>query len=240
MKRINISEVLSQACELTKKHWATFLVCFIGVIVVQMIIGAIFGGSSQLAMLQLQAQAQQDPALVLQNAMQALTASLGSSIVSGIVSFILMVGVFQTLLNCGRGHGDFTIDAWKQPAALYLKMFIAQIIVEIIVLIGLVFCVLPGLYLYARLQFYSFYMLDHKNCGVMDGIEASWNATKEDGLILLLLGLLYILLMLLGILCCCVGVIVAEMVVYFACVVCYLTLMSNNTPSVEPEPEYQK
>ena len=240
MKRINISEVISQACELTKKHWATILVCLIGTTVVQMIINVILGGSSQLAMMQLQGQAQQDPALVLQNAMQALTANLGSSIVSWIVSFVLLVGVYQTILNCGRGHGDFTIDAWKQPAALYIKMFVAGIIVEIIVAIGLCFCILPGIYLAARLQFYGFYMLDHKNCGVMDGIEASWNATKEDALTLILLGLLYILFILLGILCCCVGVIVAQMVIYFAVVVCYLFLMSNNTPSVEPEAEYQK
>lgn len=228
MKKLTISEVISQAWELTKQHWATVLVCLVVIFVAQMIIGAIMGGAQAMNMEQMfQNQNANDPTVALQQSLQMLEQNAAANIVSMIVSFALSVGLFQILLNCGRGNGNFTIDAWKQPGALFVKIFIAEIIVGIIVLVGFCLCVLPGIYLYSRLQFYPYYMLDHKECGLLDGIEASWNFTKNNDITLCLLFFVFILLMILGFLCCCVGMFVAEIVIYFAVVVCYLTLNSE-------------
>ena len=66
----------------------------------------------------------------------------------------------------------------------------------------------------------------------MDGIEASWKSTKENDITLCLLFFVFILIMILGVLCCCVGMFVAEILVSFAVVVCYLTLNSEE-PKLE-------
>ena len=233
MKKLTISEVISQAWELTKKHWATVLVCFIAMFVVQFIINAIMGGSQALDVDQMiQNQKSQDPATNLQQAIQMLQQNLAASMVCMVINFILSVGLYQILLNCARGNGNFTIDAWKQPGALFAKLFVAEIIASFVVLVGFCCCILPGIYLYSRLQFFPYYMLDHKDCGVMDGIEASWKSTKENDITLCLLFFVFILIMILGVLCCCVGMFVAEILVSFAVVVRSLTLNSEE-PKLE-------
>ena len=100
MKKLTISEVISQAWELTKKHWATVLVCFIAMFVVQFIINAIMGGSQALDVdLMIQNQKSQDPATNLQQAIQMLQQNLAASMVCMVINFVLSVGLYQILLN---------------------------------------------------------------------------------------------------------------------------------------------
>ncbi|MCR5362861.1 MAG: hypothetical protein K6E73_12765 [Bacteroidales bacterium] len=241
MKRIIISEVISQAWELTKKHWLVILACAIIMTVVQYFITAIMGfGSSQTLLLsQMQNSSQMTPAEQMQMLMQMLTASMGATIVSAVVSFVLSIGFYQTVLNCARGNGQFTLDAWKQAAALYVKIFLAQVIFTILVYIGFLFCILPGIYLAARLQFTVYYMLDNKDCDVLDGIKASWRMTENDAFTLIGLALVYIGLYILGLLCCCVGVYVSMIVVLFGTVVCYFALADGTKaePKIKAEPK---
>lgn len=240
MKRIIISEVISQAWELTKKHWAVILACAIIMTVVQYFITAImgFGSSMGLQLAQMQ-NSQMSPEEQVQMLMQILTASTGATIVSLIVSFVMCVGFYQTVLNCARGNGQFTLDAWKQPAALYVKILIASVVFILLYYIGLIFCILPGIYLAARLQFTVYYMLDHKDCDVLDGIKASWRMTEKDAFTLFGLALVYIGLYILGLLCCCVGVYVSMIVVLFGTVVCYFTLADGTKaePKIEAKPK---
>lgn len=235
MKQIIIGDVLNQAWELTKKHWAVILACIIGVGVIQYIFSAILGPNSMDIMkLQQEMQHTQDPQLMLAYVGDLYSQAIPSSMVSNLIRFILMVGVYQTLLNCARGKGDFSIDAWKKPISLYAKMFITDLAVGFIVGLGVLCCILPGIYLYARLQFCSYYFLDHPEAGIGDAISASWNMTSASALNLSLLLIVYALMAVLGVLCCCVGAILAEIIIYLAITVCYLTLAPEQ-PKAEVE-----
>ena len=264
MKRIIISEVISQAWELTKKHWAVILAWAIIMTVIPCFIWAImgFGPSMGLQLAQMQ-NSQMSPEVQVQMLMQILNALIGAIIVSLIVLFVLSVGFYQTVLNCARGNGQFTLDAWKQPAALYVKIFLAQVILTILGCIGVLFCNLPviylavrlqstvfyyigdlfcnlsGIYLAVLLQFTVYYMLDHKDCDVLDGIKASWRMIEKDAFTLFGLALVYIVLNFLGLLCCCVGVYVSMIVMLFGTVVCYFTLADGTKaePKIEAEPK---
>lgn len=227
MKEINISDVLSQAWELTKKHWATVLACMVGIYVVQYIISSIMTASASAEMMTLLQK--NDPTTMkpeqLIDMYTNLLSSMGpAQIVTSCVNFILTIGMFQLLLNCGRNNGSFTLDAWKQPVGLYVKVFLTQIIVSIICGIGTLCCILPGIYLYARLQFTTYYFLDHKEAGIGEALSASWNMTSRSAWTLFGLVFIYVGIGIIGFLCCCIGMIPAAIIIYLAGTVCYLTL----------------
>lgn len=229
MKQINISEVVSQAWELTKQNWLAILVCVLGIGIVQYAIQAIFSVGLGIGAATMNFGAQPDIQDVL--AMYAAMAPL--SVITAIVNFILMVGLYQTLINCGRGNGEFSFQAWNQPLMVYLKVLGIQLLVGLICMIGCLFCILPGLYLAARLQFSAYYAIDHKNAGIMESITASWNMTQSSAFTLIGLFLLFICFVIVGFLCCCVGVIAAEILIYFCIIVSYLTLLNEPTSDEE-------
>ena len=109
----------------------------------------------------------------------------------------------------------------------FVHIIIASIITYFAILIGSLFCILPGIYLAGRLNFFFLYLLDHKEATCIDALKASWSMTKNNGLTLFLLLIVLYLIAILGVLCCFVGVLVSLLIVYFAMVVCYLTLTNK-------------
>ena len=231
MKTINISAVVSQGWELTKKNWMAALACLVLSYVASFIVQMLLTGNSAAALSTLQ-NPSNDPVQQMA-AIGSFYASMAPAIIaSGIVSLIVMVGVYQTFLNCARDDSEFSFQAWNQPAAVYAKIVVTEFIVSVITYIGVMLCILPGLYLYARLQYAPLYLLDHKNAGIGEALSASWNKTSASAFSLCGLVLLYVLFGIIGLLCCCVGVIVAAILIYFCIVVCYLTLIDDE-PSAE-------
>lgn len=229
MKTINISEVISQAWELTKKNWLFTLVIIIGISIVTNVISSIMGTANTAQIISLLQQPNPDPVAIL----GIYTSMIPTAAVSNFLQMILLVGLYQYLLNASRGNNELSLDNWKQPIMVYVNIIITGIVVGLITLIGVAFCIVPGLYLYARLQFAPYYLLDHKEANIGDAISASWNMTSSSAFSLIGLMLLFVLIALVGLLCCCIGILVAEIIIYFAVVVCYLTLHSENPTQIE-------
>jgi len=57
------------------------------------------------------------------------------------------------------------------------KAFVITIMILPAILLGLLFFIIPGLYLSIRLRFISYYLVD-KNAGIMESIKRSFNATR--------------------------------------------------------------
>lgn len=242
MNQISISGVLSQAWELTKKNWLSILAAYIIILIVQQIISSLMGPSTEetLQLTQKLQSGKADPAEILA-AYKALGLAQGpSTLVAQIVSCLLYVGLYRIVLNAVKGNGEFSIEAWKQPINTYLKFFITQIIVDVITGIGFLFCLLPGIYLYARLQFASYFIIEHQEASIGDAISTSWNMTRNNGLTLSLLFVVFILIIILGLLCCCVGVFGSVVVIYLAEGVAFYTLLPKHLDDAEPSSEYQQ
>lgn len=242
MNQISISGVLSQAWELTKKNWLSILATYIIILIVQEVISSLIGTSTEetLRLTQKLQSNQADPAEILATLKALSLAQAPNSVVTGIVSSLLYVGLYRIVLNAVKGNGEFTIEAWKQPINTYLKFFITQIIVGVITGIGLFFCLLPGIYLYARLQFASYFIIEHQEASIGDAISTSWNMTRNDGLTLSLLLVVYFLISILGLLCCCVGILGSTVVIYLAEGVAFYTLLPKHLDDAEPSSEYQQ
>ncbi len=240
MKKLTISEVISQAWELTKKNWLTLLGLVIVCEIITYIVGLILGPSIDPMVIQQLLEKQNDPTAFASLYMTILPDIIKASLIQSIISIILLCGVYQFLLDSGRGNGTFSMDLWKRPAGNYVQYFLTTFIVGFIIYLGTLLCILPGLFFAARLQFASFYTLDHKESNCIDAIKASWNMTDGHTLDLILIAVVYVGILLLGLLCCCVGIIPAYMVVAYSVTVCYLTLLPATPVNPGEQQEYAK
>ncbi|MBE6331072.1 MAG: hypothetical protein E7070_02020 [Bacteroidales bacterium] len=218
MKGIIISDVIKQAWALTKKHWIDIVVCGVIIAIIYNIVAFLFVIGFSIIEIATSATAEKP------SEQMTIAGILGFAVFLYALVFALLVGFYQTLLNCTRENGKFTLRVWIQPANIYFKAVVLQIITMILVFIGFILFILPGLYIAARLQFAVFYLLDHKEAGIKEAIKASWDMTAHDafslvGLILVCIGLSFV-----GLLCCLVGIYVAAIVTYFTMPVCYLIL----------------
>lgn len=218
MKGIIISDVIKQAWELTKKHWLTIVACgvitgimFYAIFFLLVLGFSIMGCFTAVFADEISEQMTIAESLVLFFVLNAL-------------AFALLVGFYQTLLNCARGDGQFTFKIWKQPVNTYIKIVVAQLITMILVFIGFILLILPGFYIAARLQFAVFYLLDHKEAGIKEAIKASWDMAEHDAFSIVGVMFACFGLTIVGLLCCFVGAYVAAIVNYFTMPVCYLTL----------------
>ena len=139
------------------------------------------------------------------------------TILIDIIQLIFYAGFTATVLKLVRGTMDkVSFEGWKMSAMTYLKYIAVLIIVGLATVIGLFLCIIPGIFVYTRLAFAEWYILDHPEAGIGDAISASWNMTK--GNFWSVLGLIFteVAIVLIGFMCCCIGVLFA---IPFACFV---------------------
>ena len=115
-------------------------------------------------------------------------------------------------------------DLWNpMPFLWYL---IAQILVGISVLVGLVLLIVPGIFLALSFIFSSYLIVD-KGKGPIEAMKGSWNMTKGHKWQLLLLVMSIIGLNLLGLIALIVGLLVTVPISMLAIVHAYRTLEKN-------------
>lgn len=235
MKQIVISEVFSSAWELTKRYWAIGLACVVGVSVIQYIVNSMCGPNPLDSMAFTQ-QMQNNPENIDFSSLMGFYGSIArGSFVSSIISILLTAGVTKLLIDIARGtRSEFTLDAWKLGFNTYINYLVTCIIVNVITFIGYMFCILPGIYLQARLQFAAYCVID-RNAGIGEALSASWQRTSANGINLSLLIVCFFFVTFAGFLCCCVGAFLSMIIINFATIVCYFTLFTDDeTPAELP------
>ena len=95
------------------------------------------------------------------------------------IVFIATLSIqFKNIYNIKNPQNFFKILKKIYPKIPYL--FIASFITSILVQIGFLILIFPGVYLFARLSLYPIYIsLEDK--GPIESIKCSWNATDEFG-----------------------------------------------------------
>ena len=111
------------------------------------------------------------------------------------IVFIASLAVqYKNITNSINPQGFFRISRIIYAKIPYL--FIASFLTGIVVQIGFLFLIFPGIYLFARLSLYPIYIA-LENKGPIESIKYSWNATDEFGTKLtiytLIVGILLIL-----------------------------------------------
>lgn len=145
--------------------------------------------------------------------------SLISSIISSFISVFFMLGATRVGLRIVDGK-PFDIGMLFSGGAMLLKGFGAYIIYWIMVLLGLVLLIVPGVILMLRFGMYQNAIVDRK-MGVFDSFGYSWNLTRGNGLNLFVIFLFSICIVIAGCLALLVGLLFAYPMMWLLWIVAY-------------------
>ena len=151
-------------------------------------------------------------------------------IVSLLISCIFMLGYVKNIFQALDGE-EPQFSAYGQQSRKIITYLIANILFSIAVCIGMVLLIIPGIYLYLRLQFFTAFIVE-EDCGIIESLQKSWNMTQGQTLPLFLLLLTMIGTAIVGCILFFVGFFVAVPLIYM--MQCY-TFRKLHTISTEEE-----
>ncbi len=141
------------------------------------------------------------------------------------------------------GGGSFKLSDVKrfywQPR-LYLPLLGLSILIALIIQVGLILLIIPGLYLMIKLYLAEISYVDRPDKGIFGALTNSWKITEQNFGNTLLILLLSILFLWLGFLALCVGVLVSTPFVTILMATYYRTLNGSqiNRESQDESPLY--
>lgn len=167
------------------------------------------------------------------DAEQSTWVSIPFTVVGLLVQEFFAAGFARTLLDVGRtGTGSFSQLFSAGGNGRFLAFLGTAILKAILVGLGLVFFIVPGVILALGLSLSTYYVID-QGLGPVDALKASWETTTGHKGQIFVFGLLGGLVGIAGMLACCVGYFPALVIVQLGEVVMYLRLSGTATgPSV--------
>lgn len=120
--------------------------------------------------------------LLIAMAIYAVVAIITFSIpfIGQIASMLLGIAALTVMLTIAHnrkpGYGDMTRSVTN--FMLVLNYFLASLAYGLIVMLGFIALIIPGIYLAARFQFYVYAIVEHGNMGPIDALKKSWHMTR--------------------------------------------------------------
>lgn len=170
---LSVSNIYGEALDLTKKYG--FRVLGLMFLLYVVVFAAMF--------FLLPSSFWADPAHVLGQYMQMVPAIA----VAVILCIFLYVGCYVYLIAIARDEPVSILSAYKQSPLTYVKFFVVQLITALVLGVGCMFFLLPGVYLGVRLIWAGYHVLEAPECGIFEALQWSWQ--KTDGQFLTLFGL---------------------------------------------------
>lgn len=154
---------------------------------------------------------------------QNLFASLYSIFVLNPVALVAYYGV----VRLARGQELNPQGLFSVLQNNYLNVVGVTFLASMIIGIGFLLFIIPGVYLSARLGFAGYLCLD-RGLGPIDAIKTSWDVTQGHAGTLILYGIVAFFLILVGLLALLVGALVAMPVALAAFAILYNTIESRS------------
>ena len=132
----------------------------------------------------------------------------------------IQYGTSWVFLKAVRGERIEVRDIFVVFQRNYWNAVIANIVVSIIVGMGIVMLIVPGIIFACRLAFVPYLVVD-REMDVMEALRVSWDMTRGYGWQIFLMGLLAIPVVIIGLVCLFVGVVVSVMWISAAFAVIY-------------------
>lgn len=145
--------------------------------------------------------------------------SLVSNIISQLVSLFLWLGLIRFGLGIVSGKA-FGIGQLFGEIKLMPKAIVGNILYFLMIGIGLILLIVPGIYLALRYAFFLTAMVD-RNLSIVDSFKYSAALTTNSRLNLFVLFLFGVLITVAGFLAFCVGILFAIPVVWLSWIVAY-------------------
>ena len=157
--------------------------------------------------------------------------ALLATIFCGLTNIIFALGFAKIFLDIVRG-GKVQIETLfsQFKPMLILNYVIAIIISAVVICVGFLLLIVPGVYLAIRLQYVSLNLIEQERPDFIEALKTSWNMTKGNMLDLLALSVISILIMILGFLALVVGVVIAAPLVTLISTLAYKILKDKYNP----------
>jgi uncharacterized membrane protein len=146
-------------------------------------------------------------------------------IVAFFIAGAIHVGIWRAVLGRIDGRRP-SVGMMFEGFDRFADAFLATLVIAILVSIGFVFLIVPGIIL-SIIWIFTLPVLAETKLGFWRAMDESVALTKGYRMELFLLGLASILILLLGLLACCIGVFVAQPVVYMAFGLAYRFLVAR-------------
>lgn len=128
-------------------------------------------------------------------------------ILSFVFSIIFSLGYTKNLLQA-LDHEEPQFSAYGRQSLKMILFLISYLIYTVIVVLGTILFIIPGIYFAIRLQFFVTFIVD-ENSGVIESFKQSWEITKGQMTPLIILMLIMIGLLLIGTLTLAIGIFIA-------------------------------
>lgn len=224
MKKLVTGEICSHAWDLAVKHWLVF-------ILISLVSGLIGITIQHFATSSLPTDFVQNPdSMALAEFYKSLFLN-PPTIISFFISWYFTLVVYRMAVNVLRTGKPYNSlgEAFNVGINRYIVFICVQIVCTVLIFLGTVCCILPGIFLTIRLLFAPF-AVAADNVGFGEAFSRSWNMTKGNFWNLFLLGLEVIGIMLLGFCACGVGVLFAAVIVNFMLALAYFELKGDDQP----------
>lgn len=146
------------------------------------------------------------------------------ALISMVISLLVQIGIMKIILELYDGKPLNFSNLYSQ-SSLILRYLGASILYGLMVIAGLIFFIIPGIYLAIKFQFYSFLIVD-KNMGIMDSFKKSEDMTQGVKMNLLLFSFALAGINILGAFVFLVGLIATIPTTVMATVYVYKKLLS--------------
>ncbi len=152
-------------------------------------------------------------------------------IISNLFSVVVGMGIIKVTLEFLDGKQVSFSTAFSQTNKM-ITGFIASILFGIMITVGLLLLIVPGIYLATRFGYFLHAIVD-KNCGIMDSFKYSTELTRNNKMNIFVLALLTILVAIAGILALIVGLLWAYPTIYLALTIAYCCLHHGKSRRLE-------
>lgn len=227
---LSVSYIYGEAMDLAKKHGLKVM----GLILINALCGIAMtlltmpSGFFDVYMRALQGNTNAVKQLAAMNSQTNISASMAQLV----ISLFLSVVIYRAVVAYTRGHNMTVVEAFKVPVMMFVKYVGLMIALCVIIFLGCICLIIPGIYLGVRLIWSFYYLIENREAGIVEALKWSWYATS--GRVLELVGLFFIALIgvigvftvimifvLLGCLIGTVGIVLVSLVsilLYFVCI----------------------
>ncbi len=151
----------------------------------------------------------------------------------GLLAGVCVGGFYFMVLKLIRGQRAEFGDAFAGFTLAFLQLFLAGLVPGLLAAVGLLFCILPGIYLMVAWVFVFPLVID-KKLGFWEAMELSRKVVTRHWWVLFGLLLVNVLVILLGLLACCVGVYIAQPVAFGALAYAYEDIFGAKSTAPVP------
>lgn len=237
-RNIDLDTIWGLSWNQTKKYALYFIALYFVMYICSYIVSMCFNTSSMVMMLVNNMSSYGSPELMAEKFLATYVSMLPmmilGSLVSALITAYFNVAIYRLLIDGVRDLKLDITDRLKNAYKGYLSYIIATIVLAIIIGVGNLFCLLPGIWLTVRLLFVPIIAANKPEQSISDTLSESWNLTRGHFWKLFGYGILAILINIVGVLCCCIGVLFTYVITQFMMANLYCTL-SGEFDKEEPE-----